>query len=107
MACEMQSSPPVPAPIMKNKKMSSSTLVFLRGSRVGVPDNDNPEANDGDAGPADQVHGFVKKKKSKKGHNGIRKGGRRLDITVIRPSEDQHVGDKKSQQARDAHPNVA
>src|SRR5689334_21989586 len=74
---------------------------------MGIADDEYASANYGDAGPTQEVHFFIKEQQPKNGHDGVGEGRSRLNITVIRPSQNQHVGDKKGQQASDTQPNIA
>src|SRR5215469_9732870 len=107
MACETHNSPPVPAAMIRVRKTISSTSPFLRGSRMGMTDNEDAKANHNDARPAQQVHSLAKEKQPKNGHHRIGKSGSGLNVTVVRPGQDQHVGHEKGEQAGDAQPNVA
>src|SRR5216684_807452 len=59
-----------------------------------VPDDKYADTDHQYAGPA------------QRGHHGIRKRGRRLNVTVVRPSENQHVYDEKTEQAGNPQPDV-
>src|SRR5215470_1598791 len=106
MAWETQSSPPVPAATIRNKKMDSSTLGLLRGSWMRVPNDEDAHTNDGNARPAEEIHLFTEEPEPKNRDHKIRERGCWLNVAVIRPGEHQHVGDKEGQQARDTEPNV-
>ena len=72
-----------------------------------MTNDDDPQANDGDAGPAKEIYLFTEEQESENGDDEIGKSGRGLNVTVIRPREHQHVGDEKGQQAGDSEPDVA
>ena len=74
---------------------------------MGVANDEDAHANDGDAGPAKQIYFFTEEQEAENGDHEIGKRGGRLDVTVVRPSEHEHVADKKGQQAGDSEPDVA
>lgn len=69
--------------------------------------DEDPNANYGDARPAKQIYLFAEEQKPENGDYEIRKRGGGLNVTIVRPGEDKHVGDKKGQQAGDSEPDVA
>src|SRR5690349_20865022 len=74
---------------------------------MGVTNDEDAQANDGDASPAKEIYLFTEEQESENGDDEVGKSGGGLHVTVIRPGEHQHVGDKKSEQAGDSEPNVA
>src|SRR5690349_6902270 len=73
---------------------------------MGVTNYEDAQANDGDAGPAKEIHLLTEEPESEYGDDEVGKSGGGLNITVIRPGEHEYVGDKKSEQAGDAEPDV-
>ena len=74
---------------------------------MGVTNDEDPQANDGDAGPAKEIYLFTEEQEPENGDDEIGKSGGGLNVTVIRPGEHEHIGDEKSEQAGDAEPDVA
>ena len=71
-----------------------------------MPDNKHADTNYQYAGPAQGRHRFTKDEITERGHHGVGKRGRRLNVAVVRPSENQHVDDEKTEQAGDPQPDV-
>ena len=71
-----------------------------------MTDDEDPNANYGDARPAKQIYFFAEEQKAENGDYEIRKRGSGLNVTIIRPSEYEHVGDEKGKQAGDSEPDV-
>src|SRR5438132_881424 len=74
---------------------------------MSVPDNKDADTDNNYSNPAQERHGFSQKKIAQQRDYGVRKRGSRLNVTVIRPGEHEHVGHKKSEQTGDSQPNVA
>lgn len=74
---------------------------------MSVANDEDAQANDCNARPAEEIYLFAEEQESENSDHEIGKGRSRLDITVIRPGQHEHVGDKKSQQASDSKPDVA
>src|SRR2546422_11435167 len=72
-----------------------------------VSDNKHADTDHQYAGPPQRRHGFFQEEITEHGHHGVGKRGSRLNVTVVRPGENQHVGDKKGQQTSDPQPDVA
>lgn len=73
---------------------------------MSVTDDEDAYADYGDTGPAKEIYLFTEEQKSKNGDYEVGKGRGRLDITVVRPGEHQHIGDEKGEQAGDSEPDV-
>ena len=71
-----------------------------------MPDNKHADTDHQYARPAQRGDRFTQDEITERGHHGIGKRGRRLNVTVVRPSENQHVDDEKTEQARDPQPDV-
>jgi len=71
-----------------------------------MSDNKHADTNYQYAGPAQGRHGFAKDEITERGHHGVGKRGGRLNVTVVRPRENQHVDDEKTEQAGDPQPDV-
>lgn len=71
-----------------------------------MTDDEDPNANYGDARPAKQIYLFAEEQKPENGDYEIRKRGGGLNVTIIRPSEYEHVGDEKGEQTGDSEPDV-
>jgi hypothetical protein len=71
-----------------------------------VPDDEDADADHKNAKPAQGRDGFSQQKIAKQGNHGV--GERRgwLNVAVVRPGENEHVGDEEGEQASDSEPNV-
>src|SRR5215470_17071588 len=74
---------------------------------MGVTNDEYAQANDGDPRPPKQINLFTEEPESENGDYEIGKCGGGLNITEIRPGEQEHIGNETSQQADDAEPDVA
>ena len=72
-----------------------------------LPDDKDAGADDKYADPAQGWHGFSQKEITQHGDHGVGKRGGRLNVALVRPSENEHVGDKETEQAGDPEPDVA
>jgi len=72
-----------------------------------VPDNKDADADHKNPNPTQRGHSLSKQKISQQGHYGIGKRRRRLNVTVVRPRENEHVRNKEGQEARNPKPNVS
>jgi len=73
---------------------------------MGATDDEDANANYGDARPAKQIYLFSEEQESENGDHQIRKRGRGLNVTIVRPGKNEHVGYEKGKQARDSKPDV-
>src|ERR1700675_2510739 len=73
MARETQSSPPVPATTIRKKRIASSKLALLRAAlraaRVGLPHNEDAQADDGYPQPAQRRNRFAQHEISQQRHH--------------------------------------
>ena len=69
--------------------------------------NEDANANYGDARPAKQIYLFTEEQEPENGDHEIRKRGCGLNVTIVRPGENEHVGYEKGEQAGDSKPDVA
>jgi hypothetical protein len=107
MARLTHNSPPVPATIMKkNRATSRSKMVNSRGVGMSAADDKDAKANYQDTQPSQGGDHLAQNEVTQDGDRGVGKGSGGLHITVIRPSEQEHVNDKKSQQTGNADPDV-
>src|SRR5438046_9294933 len=74
---------------------------------MSVPDKKTASTYNKNPNPEQERHGFSQKKIAQQRDYGVRKRGSRLNVTVIRPGEHEHVGHKKSKKTGDSQPNVA
>ena len=71
---------------------------------MGATDDENAEADQSDAGPAKRRDILTENEIAKDGNRSIGEGRRGLDIAVVRPGEEQHVHQKKTEKTSDAEP---
>lgn len=71
-----------------------------------MTDDEDANANHGDARPTKQIYFFAEEQKPENSDYEIRKRGGGLNVTIVRPSEYEHVSDEKGQQAGDSEPDV-
>lgn len=73
---------------------------------MGVTNDKDAQANDRNASPAKEIYLFIEKQESENGNHEIGKSGGGLNVTIVCPSEHEHVGDEKRKQAGNSEPNV-
>jgi hypothetical protein len=69
-----------------------------QGWRVGLPNHKDTQADDGNPQPAQRRNRLAQHEISEQRGNAIAYRGCRLDIAVIRPGQNQHIGQEKGKQ---------
>src|SRR6266404_4901186 len=106
MARLTDSSPAVPATTMKKKRTASRTSRYSCCAGWGPAYEENTETNYRDTKPAQWRNYLAEKKITQNGDGEIGQRRGRLYVTIVCPGQQQHVDDKKSQQAENAKPDI-
>jgi len=73
---------------------------------MSVTNDEDAQANYGNASPAKEIYFFTEKPKAENGDHEIGKSRSGLNVAVIRPGKHKHVGHEKGKKAGDSKPDV-